>query len=59
MAKLKAPEGATGCSHGGQEYEVDAKTGTVEVPDEAVAELIHHGFTVAPAKVEAQQKGGK
>lgn len=58
MAKLKAPEGATGCSHDGQQYEVDPKTGTVEVPDEAVADLIHHGFALAPAKAE-QKQGGK
>jgi hypothetical protein len=45
--KLNAPEGSTGCSFDGVEYTVDEKTGTVEVPDEAVASLLDHGFTVA------------
>lgn len=47
MVKLKAPEGSTGCSHNGNEYEV--VDGIVEVPEEAVADLLPHGYTVAPA----------
>lgn len=47
MAKLKAPEGSTGCSHDGKEYEVD-KDGLVDVPDEAVADLLPHGYVPAP-----------
>jgi hypothetical protein len=42
MAKLKAPNGCTGCSFNGEQYPV--KRGYVVVPDEAVAELIPHGF---------------
>ena len=47
-AKLKAPEGVSACSFDGEEFAVDADTGTVDVPDEAVAALVEHGFTNAP-----------
>jgi hypothetical protein len=50
MPKLKAPEGATSCSHDGQSFDVDTD-GTVDVPDEAVVALMCHGF--APATVVA------
>jgi hypothetical protein len=54
MPKLKAPEGATNCSHEGQMYEVDAD-GSVDVPDEAVAPLMCHGFTpIAAPELESQ-----
>lgn len=42
MPKLKAPEGATACSFAGETFEV--VDGAVDVPDEAVAELMNHGF---------------
>lgn len=41
--KMKAPKGVTGGSFGGIEFDA-SKRGIVEVPDEAVAELISHGF---------------
>jgi hypothetical protein len=50
MAKLKAPENCGGCSFDGTEYEVDEKTGTVEVPEAAVASLLDHGFTIVPTR---------
>ena len=40
--KMKAPKGCTGCSFGGNEY--PAKKGVVDVPDEALAALLEHGF---------------
>ena len=40
--KFKAPEGVSGCSWGGQSYK--AKKGVVEAPDEALADLLEHGF---------------
>lgn len=55
MAKMKSPEGATSCSFDGQEFEVDSKTNTVEVPEVAVGELLSHGFTIAVA----EEKKGK
>lgn len=53
VVKLKAPEGSTGCSHSGIEYE--AIGGIVEVPEEAVADLLPHGYTVAPAAPEKKK----
>jgi hypothetical protein len=53
MNKLKAPENCDGCSHDGVSYDVD-KDGNVEVPDEAVADLLHHGFKPVPV-VEAKK----
>lgn len=47
MAKLTHPN-ATGCSWGGVAFE-QAEDGTIEVPDEAIADLAAHGFTLAPA----------
>jgi hypothetical protein len=44
-ATLKAPEGATSCSWGGQTFDV-AEDGTVDVPHESVGDLIGHGFQV-------------
>lgn len=41
--KMKAPKGVSGCSFGGAEYEC-SKRGIVDVPDEAVADLVSHGF---------------
>jgi hypothetical protein len=42
---------ATGCSFGGKEYR-RAKDGSFDVPAEAVAGLLDHGFTTAPPKRE-------
>jgi hypothetical protein len=49
--KMKAPKGASGCSFNGTEYECD-KRGIVDVPDEAVAELVPHGFTPVGDKAD-------
>ncbi len=46
FAVLYAPEGCTGCSFDGTEYE--AAEGTVTVPVEAVSQLQGHGFTTSP-----------
>jgi hypothetical protein len=55
-AKLKAPEGATSCSWGGQTFDVD-ENGTVKVPQEAVGDMIGHGFEVIEKIVaEVEQK---
>jgi len=40
---MKAPEGATGCSHAGEAYDVD-DAGHVTVPDAAVVDLKSHGY---------------
>jgi len=42
--RLLAPPGSGGCSFGGEEYLVD-ESGAVDVPDDAVADLVGHGFT--------------
>ena len=61
LVVLEAPEGCTGCSHDGVEYEV--VEGLVEVPAAAIDALIHHGFTPEkkkPAvKEEAPRSNGK
>jgi hypothetical protein len=55
-ATLKAPEGATSCSWGGQTFDVD-ENGTVKVPHESVGDLIGHGFEVIEKIVaEVEQK---
>lgn len=43
MAILNAPKGAKSCSWNGQEFEVE--DGLVVVPNEAVLDLIPHGYT--------------
>lgn len=43
MPKLKAPEHHYNISFDGKEYEVDSE-GYVNVPDEAVNELVSHGY---------------
>jgi hypothetical protein len=55
MPKLKAPEGATSCSHDGVVYEADA-SGLVDVPDEAVLPLLDHGFAPVPVVEERKKK---
>lgn len=49
---MNAPAGASAVSHGGETYTV--KRGAVEVPAEAVEDLLFHGFTVSdkPAKAD-------
>lgn len=49
--KLQAPEGCTGASFDGVEYEAD-KNGVVEVPAAAAAELLSHGFTAVKPKAK-------
>ena len=59
MIKLKAPEGFTDVSFGGQSYEVD-ENGIVEVPVESAQFLYQFGFgNVAeqPAEAEEPEKG--
>jgi hypothetical protein len=46
FAVLYAPEGCTGCSFDGTEYE--AEDGVVTVPVGAVLSLLDHGFTTSP-----------
>lgn len=58
MAKMKAPEGCTGCSFNGEEFEVD-KDGNVDVPEEAVAELSSHGFVTDPTANSAPKPAKK
>lgn len=54
MAKMKAPEGATSASFNGDTFDVNAKTGVVEVPEEAVEDLKSHGFTLVPAQAKGE-----
>ena len=49
--KMKVPEGCSGCSFAGENFKPSRK-GFVTVPEEAVAELIPHGFVVDGAVVE-------
>jgi hypothetical protein len=55
MAKLKAPDNCTSCSFNEEVFEVDDK-GTVTVPEEAVADLLDHGFTIASAEPPKKAK---
>lgn len=43
FATLTAPDGATECSWGGENYPVDDE-GYVQVPAEAVRDLFSHGY---------------
>ena len=45
LAKMKAPEGCTSCSAGGQTYEV--VDGEITVPVEHAAALMFHGFILS------------
>jgi len=52
--KLKAPEGVTSASFGGEEFTV--KKGVVTVPDEAAAALCELGFVrIADADTQGAQ----
>lgn len=44
LIKLDAPDGAGNVSHKGIEYTVE--NGSVQVPADAVAPLLSHGFSV-------------
>nr|DAT45154.1 MAG TPA: hypothetical protein [Caudoviricetes sp.] len=58
MIKLKAPEGFTDVSFGGQSYEVD-ENGIVEVPVESAQFLYQFGFgnvVEEPAEAEKAEK---
>lgn len=46
MAKMKCPDNCGGCSVGGNEYVADKK-GLITVPEEFVAALEGHGYTLA------------
>jgi hypothetical protein len=51
LIKLDAPDGAGLVSYGGVEYAVE--NGSVQVPADAVATLLSHGFSVPkPRKVQ-------
>ena len=39
---------ATGCSWGGENFEPD-EDGAFDIPEEAVVDLVAHGFTTDPA----------
>ena len=55
MIKLKAPEGFTDVSFGGQSYEVD-ENGVVEVPVESAQFLYQFGFgNVVEVPAEAEE----
>lgn len=59
MIKLKAPEGFTDVSFGGQSYEVD-ENGVVEVPVESAQFLYQFGFgnvVEETAETEEPEKG--
>nr|DAU11957.1 MAG TPA: hypothetical protein [Caudoviricetes sp.] len=59
MIKLKASEGFTDVSFGGQSYEVD-ENGVVEVPVESAQFLYQFGFgnvVEVPAEAEEPEKG--
>ena len=63
MIKLKAPEGFTDVSFGGQSYEVD-ENGIVEVPVESAQFLYQFGFgnvaeEAEKAKAEAERKAAE
>ena len=45
MAKLKCPDNAGGLSFDGAEFTPDSD-GIVDVPEEAVADALNHGFTI-------------
>lgn len=51
MPKLKARDDVQSCSFDGHSYTVD-KEGFVDVPTEAVADLLSHGFTVVTERAQ-------
>lgn len=54
MAKLKAPQDVSGFSFNGEAFEV--KKSFVEVPDEAIADALIHGFTLEAEEVKPKTK---
>jgi len=57
--KLKAPEGCTGISIGGNWYETD-KTGHCELPDTInIGDAESHGYTVVNDEPAQSGKGGR
>lgn len=52
---MKAPQDCGGISFAGVSY-TPSKKGLVKVPDEAVAELLNFGFTVAPPEDSMDQE---
>jgi len=58
MKPIATPQGTTSVSHDGREYPV--VSGTVSVPDEAVAVLIDsHGFTLSHPAKKSKSHGSK
>lgn len=47
--RMRAPEGTTSCSVGGEEYLV--ADGCVDVPDDYASSLVSHGFTFLESAV--------
>ena len=56
MAFMKLPKGTTSVGYGGKEYPPN-KQKVVEVPDEAVEQLLRHGLTyVDPPDEETEEE---
>lgn len=53
MIRMKAPQGASFVSHGGQTYQVI--DGHVDVPDDAARALFAHGYSIAAAEAATAQ----
>jgi hypothetical protein len=54
MSKVKAPKGCVSFSWGGTEFSTNGKR-IAEVPPEAVAELVSHGFVSLEETKEATE----
>ena len=57
MAKLRAPENGAPVHWRGRIYEI-RRDGSVQVPDEAAAALLAHGFTPWPSDPPAAKRAG-
>lgn len=57
MAKLKAPENGAPVHWRGKIYEI-RRDGSVQVPDEAAAALLPHGFTPWAGDAPAAKRAG-
>lgn len=53
FVKMTPPEGATSCGWAGESYDVDDDN-TVTVPEEALSDLMSHGYKPAPDAVEEE-----